>query len=265
MKVADSTQHTADSVIPRSVEPLLRKIGRMASAEGMSAYAVGGCVRDWRLGRARTVDIDITVEGDGLALARRAASALGGALTEHQQFGTATIVVQHTAHSRQQTARAEIRIDVATCRRETYAKPAAYPKVSRGTIHEDLFRRDFTINAMAAAIAPEAFGRLVDPFGGVGDLRRRRLRILHGGSFRDDPSRILRGVRFAQRFGLRWEPATRAAALAAVREGLLGRLNTGRLAKELDRMCDEPDPRACFEAFAELLNQEPTTQNPERI
>ena len=267
--------------IPSQVNGLLQRIGRITVAEGMCAYAVGGCVRDWLLNRKDTVDVDVTVEGDGLTVARQATRALGGALTEHQQFGTAAIIVQHTTGSTQHTVKGKrcIRIDVATCRKETYSEPAAYPKVTRGTIHDDLFRRDFTINAMAVTITPSEFGRLLDPFGGMRDVRQRRLRMLHGRSFQDDPSRILRGVRFAQRFGLRWERATRAAALEAIADGVLGRLNAGRLAKELNRMCDEPDPRACLEALAELLNRaaqgsglraqgscpQPPAQNPERI
>ena len=125
--------------------------------------------------------------------------------------------------------------------------------MSPGTLEDDLFRRDFTINAMAVAIAPGRLGMLVDPFQGLRDLHRKTLRMLHGRSFLDDPSRILRGIRFAQRFGLRWERQTQRALKAAIAAGALGRLNAGRLRKELDRMCDEPDPRACFEQFAKLL------------
>ena len=145
------------------------------------------------------------------------------------------------------------RIAFAPCRREQYAKPAAYPTVRAGTLEDDLFRRDFTINAMAMAIGPRQFGRLVDPFRGAQDLRQRRLRMLHERSFLDDPSRMLRGVRFAQRFGLRWEPRTERAAREALRAGALGRLNAGRLRKELYRILQEPKPRACLEALAALL------------
>ncbi len=147
-----------------------------------------------------------------------------------------------------------LRLDVATCRKELYTKPAAYPTVSRGTLADDLFRRDFTINAMAVAIIPDRFGLLVDPFHGLHDLRRKQLRMLHERSFFDDPSRILRGVRFAQRFGLRWERQTEEAARRAIAAGGLGWLNTGRLRKELDRMLDEPNPRACLRGLAMFLD-----------
>ena len=235
----------ARAQIPRSVERLLREVGRLANQRGMQAYAVGGCVRDWLLGLTQTPDLDVTVEGDGIAVARAAGPALGGTLTVHQQFGTATRLLRRRAGPRW--------VDFATCRRETYARPAAYPAVAPGTLEDDLFRRDFTLNAMAAALSPARFGALVDPFQGARDLRRRQLRILHARSFLDDPSRLLRGVRFAQRFGLRWEPGTRRAARDAASAGALGWLNAGRLRRELERMCGEPDPLACFQGLAALL------------
>ena len=238
--------------IPRRVEPLLRAIGRLADERGMRAYAVGGCVRDWLFGLIGTPDLDVTVEGDGIAVAQAAARALGGTLTVHRQFGTATQRLRRQGHGGRPGG--PLRVDFATCRRETYARPAAYPKVAAGTLGGDLFRRDFTINAIAAALGPARFGALADPFHGARDLRQRCLRVLHARSFLDDPSRLLRGIRFAHRFGLRWEPATRRAAREAVAAGALGWLNAGRLRRELDRMREEPDPLACYEELAALLN-----------
>jgi tRNA nucleotidyltransferase (CCA-adding enzyme) len=215
----------------------------------MNVYAVGGCVRDWVLGAIGAADLDVAVEGDGIALARRVARALQGSVLVHPQFGTATLL--HAGGRR---------IDFAMCRKETYAQPAAYPKVTAGSVRDDLFRRDFTMNAMAVSILPARFGELVDPFGGVADLRAGQLRILHPRSFLDDPSRILRGIRFAQRFGLRWEPATREALQHALSQGALTGLNRGRLQKELGRMSDEPDPAACFEQLAACLEKPPVLQ-----
>jgi len=229
--------------VPASVRPLLIRVGRLADRRGVRAYAVGGCVRDWLLGRAATPDLDVTVEGDGLGLARQVGSELDHPVTVHQQFGTATIGTR------------SVRLDLATCRHETYAKPGAYPRVAAGSLREDLFRRDFTINAMAVALKPEGFGALIDPYGGRRDLQRRALRILHANSFLDDPSRILRGIRFLLRFGLRWERGTEAALRDAVAAGALGWLNAGRWEKELVRMCEEPDPRACFRQLAVLLER----------
>ncbi len=244
---------------------MLEWAGCVAGELGMSASVVGGCVRDWLLGLEDALDLDVTVEGDGVAVALAIAERLGGTVTVHQPFRTATVILRHTlarpsrapgraAHSPQHTGASRlVRIDFATCRKETYGRPAAYPKVSPGTLEEDLRRRDFTINAMAIALSPGALGAVVDPFGGLRDLRGKRLRALHRNSFVDDPSRILRGVRFAARFGLQWDARTGRAARQAVAAGALGWLNAGRVRKELGFMRQEPDPRACAERLARLL------------
>lgn len=230
--------------IPPSAKSLLQTVGCIAEAMGVRAYAVGGCVRDWLVGQS-TTDLDVTVEGKGIDVARAVSQALAGSLEVHQQFGTATVSIRRPAR----------RIDFATCRKERYAHPAAYPTVAPGTIEDDLFRRDFTVNAMAVDIAPGRVGVLIDPFGGRVDLARKSLRVLHARSFLDDPSRILRGIRFAQRFGLRWEPRARRLRDEAVAAGALGWLNAGRLRKELEWMSEEPDPATCFRAFATLLDR----------
>jgi tRNA nucleotidyltransferase/poly(A) polymerase len=185
------------------------------------------------------------------------ARALGGVLETHAQFGTAALRLEPAGEAGTCAPWADRawRVDFAMCRTETYRKPAAYPAVAPGTLRQDLGRRDFTINAIAVALAPSEFGRLVDPCGGALDLERRRLRILHARSFLDDPSRILRGVRLAQRFGLAWERATRHRMRAALAAGALGWLNAGRLRKELARMAQEPDPTACFAELAALLEE----------
>ena len=232
-------------VVPSAVAPLLRELGQIADGLALPAYAVGGCVRDWLLGIKKTADLDVTVEGNGLILARQAAAALKAELTEHQQFGTATLELPGKANQR---------IDVSSCRKEAYSQPAAYPKVTPGALQDDLFRRDFTINAMAVSINRKTFGHCVDPFKGREDLGKGCLRVLHEGSFSDDPSRILRGIRFLKRFDLHWDPRTRELTLKAIADGELGRLNAGRLARELGHMADEPNPKACFNALAEMLD-----------
>ena len=221
--------------VPPGARRLLWRIGEEAAAAGVAAYAVGGCVRDWIRGVAKTPDLDVVVEGNGIAFATRLAASLHAALTTHQQFGTSTLLL-----SRGQ------RLDVATCRKETYREPAAYPKVEPGTVRDDLFRRDFTINAVAMALNRSRFGELVDPFGGVRDVRGKRLRVLHAASFRDDPTRMLRGARFATRFGWTLEPSTRRWWSEAVAADWLSRVNRGRVHKELLRMLEEPDSVACL-------------------
>src|SRR3989338_2965360 len=139
--------------VPVHVRGLLQTVGQIAHQRGRSAYAVGGCVRDWLLGIPKTTDLDVTVDGRGIEVAHAVAETLRGTIVVHQQFGTATVVVWSTVH----------RVDFATCRREVYAKPASYPRVAAGTLEDDLFRRDFTINAIAMSITPGRFGTLVDP------------------------------------------------------------------------------------------------------
>ena len=237
-------QATRHIKIPTKVKPLLQRIGQIAEAQGLSAYAVGGCVRDWCRGITAVKDLDVTVEGDGIAMARTIAHVLGGTVTTHEPFGTATIRLPG----------GKGRVDVASCRKEVYARPAAYPTVSAGTLEDDLFRRDFTVNATALALNPGRFGALIDPFHGARDLQQKCLRILHERSFLDDPSRFLRGVRFAQRFGLRWEARTKRAARAALAANALGWLNAGRLRREMERILQEPDPLACFQQLGALFD-----------
>ena len=246
-KESDQLSAISYQHIPSAIRPVLQQIGQLAQEHGASAYAVGGCVRDWWLGKGQTTDLDIALEGDAIAFAQVVAGHFQGQLMRtHQQFGTATVMIPLKA--------ATVRVDVAMCRKETYAAPAAYPRVQPGTLRDDVFRRDFTINAIAVALNPRHWGRVVDPFGGRRDLRAKRLRILHRRSFADDPSRILRGVRFAARLGLRWERETLRACRDALAMGALGRLNTGRLRKELDAISREERPGACLNLLAWLLH-----------
>ena len=228
--------------IPPDVRGWLQRVGREAASAGLTAYAVGGCVRDWILRAPKSPDLDIVVEGQGIAFATRLAASLRAQLTTHQQFGTSTLRLPRGQ-----------RLDIATCRKETYREPAAYPKVAPGSLRDDLLRRDFTINAMAMALDRAHFGALLDPFGGVRDLRAKRLRVLHAASFRDDPTRMLRGARFATRFRLTLEPSTRRWWSEAVAAGWLARVNRGRLHKELLRMLEEPDPIACLAWLGDRL------------
>ena len=178
-------------------------------------------------------DVDLVVEADeagAAAFVRDLAQELSAAAQPHGRFGTAVL-----------TLPAGDRLDVAAARRETYASPGALPAVALpAAIEEDLARRDFTVNAMALALAPEHRPRLVDPFGGAGDLASRTLRVLHPASFVDDPTRALRAVRYANRGGLRLDAATRKAIARAVGEGAFDRVSGDRLRRELSKIFDEP-------------------------
>ncbi len=244
--------------IPTQVQSVLEEIGRLADQQRVTAYAIGGCVRDWLLGRSSTADLDMTVVGDGIDFANAIANSLGVQATPHEQFGTATLAfcLDRPGSARRQKDHASrtLRIDIATCRAEHYPEPAAYPRVRAGTIEEDLFRRDFTVNAMGMLVNHNRFGELVDLFGGLRDLRAGRLRVLHPKSFLDDPSRILRAARFLPRFGFRLETKTSGYLKQAIRRRVLARLNRGRFRKELDRMAEEPDPLRCLTQLAQWLS-----------
>ncbi|HEY3765267.1 MAG TPA: hypothetical protein VGL44_08915 [Gaiellales bacterium] len=197
------------------------------AAAGVPVYAVGGPVRDLLRG-APSRDADLAVEGDAVALAERVAGELGGArVTVHRAFGTAVV---RTAHAR---------IDVAATRSEHYPRPAALPVVAAAAIDADLARRDFTVNALAAGLSGPRAGELLDPFEGRADLAAGLIRVLHAGSFRDDPTRLFRAVRYAARLGFRLDPATEALAREAVVAGLVGELSGARLRAELIALLGE--------------------------
>jgi len=216
--------------IPKEVESIYREL----IGAGFEAYLVGGCVRDLLLA-AGSVDVDLVVEGDAPAFAGRCAEAFGGSCVTHRRFGTVTL-----------QAADGFKVDVATARRETYERPGALPRVERGTIQDDLLRRDFTVNAMAMALNKASFGRLIDPRGGQRDLRRRLVRVLHPKSFIDDPTRILRAVRFEERLGFRRERATARWLKAAVADRALFTVQKHRLRDELVPLFQEPRPYGCL-------------------
>jgi tRNA nucleotidyltransferase (CCA-adding enzyme) len=207
----------------------LAEVARVAAGQGARAFAVGGLVRDaWRGEPGAGVDLDIVVEGDGPAVARALADALGGTLVEHERFLTAS--VRAPGHGR---------IDVATARTERYETPGALPRVLPAPIGQDLHRRDFTVNAMAVELTSEAWN-LLDPYAGALDLRRRRLAILHPLSFVEDPTRLLRAARYAARLDLRPDAWTLRCRSLALGLAPYAALSGQRLANDLERVLDEP-------------------------
>jgi len=208
----------------------LGPLGRDARGLGMRLFAVGGCVRDDLLGLV-TRDLDLVAEGDPRPLAAACVRRWGGAAEEFDRFGTVRLRLPGGA-----------RIDVARARAETYERPASLPEVRPAGLQEDLARRDFTVNAMARELAPEGAGCLIDPFQGELDLKARRLRILHPLSLRDDPTRLLRGARYAGRLGLRPEAGTFERIEEAVRQGWPALLSRERVRQELCRILEEKDP-----------------------
>jgi tRNA nucleotidyltransferase (CCA-adding enzyme) len=217
----------------RSPESIADELRSLDLPRGEGVFLVGGTVRDLLLGRA-SFDVDITVEGDALAFAR----GLGGEVTAHGRFGTAVVRFTDGRH-----------VDVVTARRETYSGPGALPDVEAGTIEDDLARRDFTVNAMAVSLG-EDFGRLVDPHGGRADLEARVIRVLHPGSFVDDPTRIFRAVRYENRLDFRMDPETERLA----REGVGGTafLSPARMREEVIALLSEDGAERALERLAEL-------------
>lgn len=212
-----------------------------AASEGYDGvYLVGGTVRDILLGE-ESFDVDIAVEGDAIELARRIAGELGGRVRPHEKFGTAVVLYGDGD-----------RIDVVTARTEFYDAPAALPTVEHATIREDLFRRDFTINAMAASLRGDDFGRLVDPFGGRRDLDEGTIRVLHNLSFIDDPTRIFRAIRYENRYGFRMDATSARLARGCIEMGLVGDLSSSRLRDELVALLQEGDVGHAILRLAEL-------------
>ncbi|HUB04501.1 MAG TPA: hypothetical protein VMA76_05505 [Solirubrobacteraceae bacterium] len=213
-----------------AAQPLVPRLG-----DGTPVYLVGGAVRDLLLGGA-PVDLDLTVEGDAAALAE----SLDGDVRVHDRFGTSTVSLDGFTY------------DIARSRRETYARPGALPDVEPAPLSEDLLRRDFTVNAIAISLAGDRAGALEAAPGALEDLEARRLRVIHDGSFIDDPTRLFRLVRYSSRLGFEIEPHTRALADAALVAGALGTVSGPRIGAELRLLAGEPNPLAALQALGDL-------------
>ncbi len=213
---------------------LFKEIGRVAAAKNMVAYAVGGCVRDLFLDRAN-FDLDFVVEGSALDLADALESAYPSRFqvaAKHDRFQTATLIFQGAIKRE---------VDLSTARTEFYEFPAALPTVEASVLEQDLFRRDFTINALAICLSPANFGEVEDFFNGISDLEAGAIRILHPFSFIEDPTRIVRAARFASRLGFNIEPETKQQAERAIGMGIFDNLGGFRLKEELKLILMSPE------------------------
>ena len=206
-------------------------VARLRALPGMSlllpaldglapAHLVGGAVRDLLRGE-RSVDLDLCTEHDAHELAGALAERLGGTDRRHERFATATVSAR------------DLEIDVARTRRERYPRPGALPEVEPAPLAEDLGRRDFTVNAMALGLSGEELGRLRDPLGGSEDLSAARIRVLHERSFLDDPTRLLRAVRYEVRLGARMDAETERLVREAVNARALDTVSGPRVRDEL--------------------------------
>ena len=203
----------------------LDAVRRLAEESGLRVFLVGGPVRDAILGMP-VLDLDFSVEGDATSFATRLGQQLNGRVSVYQRFGTATIDAPGC------------RVDLVTARKETYQGPGALPEVKQGTLADDLARRDFTVNAMALPLSTDGEG-VIDPAGGLEDLKSGLIRALHSRSFVEDPTRMMRAVRYEQRFGFCIEPGTMDSLAAARDEGLMNYVSGDRWRHELERILDE--------------------------
>jgi len=226
--------------LPERILALLRSFGEAGRQMGVQLYVVGGFVRDLLL-RCDNLDIDIVVEGDGIAFAEAYAVRDGCRVRAHRKFGTAVLVFPDG-----------FKVDVASTRREFYDSPGKLPTVEKASVRHDLYRRDFSINTLAVALTPPRFGELLDFFGAQRDLRDGAVRVLHSLSFVEDPTRMFRAVRFEQRLGFRLGSQTEQLLRSAVRMGFLGRVGGPRLYNELVIMLREPQPIRAIQRMQEL-------------
>lgn len=226
-------QQLQDRLVPQLWE-LLMQAAAVAQKQGWQLYLVGGAVRDLLLAQPETSnlsieDIDLAVDGSerivdagaGVELAKTIQQLYPAArLDVHGTFQTAAL------HWDNDVRLGSLSIDLATARTESYPYPAANPIVAASSIREDLYRRDFTINAMALRLTSDRStsasqtGILLDLYGGLADLQAKQLRVLHPESFIEDPTRIFRGARFAARLGFQFEPQTDRYFRAAIASGI---------------------------------------------
>jgi tRNA nucleotidyltransferase (CCA-adding enzyme) len=228
-----------ENSLPAKLVALVNEAIAIAGNRKQRLYLVGGVVRDLLLGQLSDIcDIDFVVEGEAIGLAGEFAEKVGGKLTAHLMFNTAKIEL------------ANCTVDIAMARTETYAKPGALPVVTAGTLKTDLFRRDFTVNAMAVSLNHDNYGELIDLYGGLKDLQAKKIRVLHDESFSDDATRIWRAVRYEQRLGFRIEPET----LALLKRDSPSMKTVGgfRLRHELELVLKEKEPEKALLRADEL-------------
>jgi tRNA nucleotidyltransferase (CCA-adding enzyme) len=237
MPETSNLAHRIERQLPAELVYFLKQAGKLAVGKGERVYLVGGIVRDLLLGEG-SLDIDLVVEGDAVALARQSIDKKSGKITVYHCFNTAKLLWHKWS------------IDFASARSESYARPGALPTVKPGKLSDDLLRRDFTINAMAVELNPEGYGRLIDPYSGQNDLKQGLICILHPRSFIDDSTRIWRCLRYEQRLGFQIEPET----LKLLRRDIpmLDTISGDRIRYELECVLKEQYPEKVLKRAGEL-------------
>lgn len=220
------------------IKQLLQSVGDTAQQLGIQVFVVGGFVRDLLLTR-QVDDIDIVVEGDGIAFAKAFAKKEGCRINTYKKFGTAVVIFPDG-----------IKMDVASARLEYYKTPAALPIVEKSSIKRDLARRDFTINTLAVSLNPDNFGTLIDYFGANRDLKDKTIRIIHNLSFVEDPTRIFRAIKFANRFGFNIGKVTSNLITNAIKIDCFKNLSGLRVLSELKQIFEEDNPIPAIRTMA---------------
>jgi tRNA nucleotidyltransferase (CCA-adding enzyme) len=226
--------------LPKKILTILTQAGQVAEELGFHAYVVGGFVRDLFI-KQENLDVDLVIEGDGIAFAKAFATRYGARARVFQKFKTAVLIFPDG-----------FKVDVATARTEYYDAPGALPVVEYSSIKMDLYRRDFSINTLAVKLNPEDFGTLLDFFGAHRDLKERRISVLHNLSFVEDPTRVFRAIRFEQRFRFRISKLTINLIQNAVKNNFFDRLSGVRLFHELELILHEGNPIPAIARLAEM-------------
>jgi tRNA nucleotidyltransferase (CCA-adding enzyme) len=226
--------------LPKNITTLMKEFGETADRLGYHAYLVGGIVRDILL-KHENLDVDIVIEGDGIQFAHEFAENRDVRVRSHKKFGTAVLIFPDG-----------FKVDVATARMEYYETPAAPPIVETSSLKMDLLRRDFTINTLALKLNKKEYGTLIDYFGGQKDLKEKVIRVLHNLSFVEDPTRILRAIRFEQRFDFKIGKLTLALIKNAINIDCFKDLSGKRLFVELKLLLMEQRPIEAIERLNEL-------------
>ena len=226
-----------ETQLPGDMVSFIEHAGQATAGLGQRLFMVGGVVRDLLLGRP-TFDLDLVVEGDAIALAEVLAAEPRAKVTVHPAFNTAKLHWESWS------------VDIASARSETYSRPGALPTVREGTLQTDLFRRDFTINAMAVELTSGHYGDLIDLHGGQADLRKRAIRVLHPMSFTDDATRIWRAIRYEQRLSFHLEPGTQGLLVRDV--PMLATISGDRIRHELEAVLKEDRPETMLRRAFDL-------------
>lgn len=237
MQSPANLKNKLEASLPPDALAFMQKAAATAGSRNEKLYLVGGAVRDLLLG-LKSWDIDLTVEGDAIELAEKLASP-ESRVTPHPRFSTAKIELPDG-----------ICVDIARTRKETYTRPGALPAVSPGVLTDDLFRRDFTINAMAIALNPEHYGELVDYYSGLYDLEHRLIRVLHDESFANDATRIWRAIRYGERLDFAIEEHTLGLLKRDI--SYLDTISGDRIRYELECVFGEDCPEKAIQKAGEL-------------